>query len=140
MADRYDDFKYVIQDTNVIYFGRELTYNELIEREDVPFKLKMIINSHITKDIPQEAKVAEHMLSISPNDFSYRIYEQLKMTVRISFLQSKKNIFGKTRTKNVHKACPVRQFCNNYRTDVIEGMAQIEEFSISKLALMMISI
>ena len=33
-----DDFKYVLQDTNCVYFGRELTYAEMMDREDVPFK------------------------------------------------------------------------------------------------------
>ncbi len=42
-----DDFKYVIQDTGCVYFGRELTYTEMMAREDVPFKFKAIINGHI---------------------------------------------------------------------------------------------
>ena len=32
-----DDFKYIIQDTNCIYFGKELTYNEMMKRDDLQF-------------------------------------------------------------------------------------------------------
>ena len=41
MADQ--DFKYIIQDLTNIYLGARSTYEELMEDENVPHKLKEII-------------------------------------------------------------------------------------------------
>ena len=140
MANKYDDFKYVIQDMNYIYFGRELTYGEIMEREDVPFKFKAIINTHIEKDAGLDEKVSGHILRISEQEFSYRIFEQLKMNIRVSYQAQKKNLLGKQSVKWVHKVCPIGKFCGEYREMVKAQKARIEEISISKLALMTISI
>ena len=135
MANKYDDFKYVIQDMNCIYFGRELTYGELMEREDVPF-----INTHIEKDAGLDEKVSEHILRISEQEFSYRIFEQLKMNIRVSYQERKKNLLGKESVKWVHRVCTIGKFCGEYREMVKARKARMEEISISKLALMTISI
>lgn len=56
-----DDFKYVLQDTNCVYFGRELTYAEMMDREDVPFKYKAVLSVHIARDTDLNIKMAEHI-------------------------------------------------------------------------------
>ena len=60
-----DDFKYIIQDTNCLYIGKELTYAEMMEREDVPFKLKAIISAYLSKDTDLNTNMTEHILNIS---------------------------------------------------------------------------
>jgi len=95
----YDDFKYVLQDTNTIYFGRELTYAEMMDREDVPFKFKAVLSAHIARDTDLDKKMAEHLMTISDSMFSYRIYEQLKLTVRICYKVQKKGFGGKIKEK-----------------------------------------
>lgn len=135
-----DDFKYILQDTNCIYFGKELTYAEMMDKEETPFKWKAIISTHLTKDTDLNQKMAEHILTISDKEFSYRIFEQIKMTVRICYKIQKKGLGGKQKDKWIHKACPFKKFCNEYRDSVIKGEALIEDISISKLALMTISV
>ena len=135
-----DDFKYVIQDINCVYFGRELTYTEMMDRDDVPFKFKAIINSHIAKDADLDARLTEHILKMADTEFSYRIFEQLKMTVRVCYKAQKKGFGGRMKESWVHRACPIRQFCDGYRGMVNAGEAVIEDISISKLALMAMSI
>lgn len=89
MEIQSNDFKYVIQDTNCVYFGRELTYTEIMDREDVPFKFKAVINVHIAREIDLNKKMAEHILEISKSAFSYRIFERLKLTIRVCYKVSK---------------------------------------------------
>lgn len=132
-----DDFKYIIQDTNCIYFGKELTYNEMMKRDDLPFKFKAIINSYIQKEIDLDTKIISHLMQISEEDFIYKIFEQLKLTVRICYKVYKKGITGKMKEKWIHKACSLKTYCKEYRN--IDEF-QIEDISISKLALMTISI
>lgn len=135
-----DDFKYVIQDTNCVYLGRELTYAEMMDKDDVPFKFKAVISAHIARDTDLDSKMADHLLRISDKEFSYRIFEQLKLTVRVCYKIQKKGFGGKTKDKWIHKACPFKQFCEEYRSQVADGGMRIEDFSISKLALMALNI
>lgn len=135
-----DDFKYIIQDTNCVYFGRELTYAEMLDKEEVPFKWKAIVNTHIAKDMNLNQKMTEHILTVSDKEFSYRIFEQLKMTVRVCYKIQKKGFGGRQKEKWIHKACPFKSFCSEYRDKVIKGEMMIEDISISKLALMIISV
>lgn len=135
-----DDFKYIIQDTGNVYFGRELSYTEMMARDDVPFKFKAIINGHIAKDTDLEQTISAHMLEIDTNSFTYRIFEQLKLAVRVCYKTQKSGLFGAKKEKWVHKACPIKQFCAEYRDKVKAHEAVIEDISISKLALMVINI
>lgn len=134
------DFKYVIQDTNCVYFGKELTYAEMMDKDDVPFKFKAVISAHIARDTDLNRKMTDHILQISEAEFSYRIFEQLKLTVRVCYKIQKKSFNGKVKEKWIHKACSLRQFCSGYRSQVDDGDMVIEDFSISKLALMALSI
>lgn len=134
------DFKYVIQDTNCVYFGKELTYAEMMDKDDVPFKFKAVISAHIARDTDLNRKMADHILQISEKEFSYRIFEQLKLTVRVCYKIKKKGFGGKVKDKWIHKACSFRLFCGEYRSQVIAGDMMIEDFSISKLALLALNI
>ncbi len=135
-----NDFKYVIQDTNCVYFGTELTYAEMMDKEDVPFKFKAVISAHIAREIDLNKKMAEHILEISESAFSYRIFEQLRLTVRVYYKVSAKGFGGKIKEKWVHKACSIGQFCKEYRDKTMQSEVMIEDFSISKLALLALSI
>ena len=135
-----DDFKYIIQDTNCVYIGRELTYTEMMDREDVPFKFKAIISAYVSKDTDLNRKLADHLLEISSDAFSYRIYEQLKMTVRVCYKTQKRGLGGRIKEKWVHKAYPLKQFCSECCDKIRDGSMMLEDISISKLALMAISI
>ena len=135
-----NDFKYVIQDTNCVYFGRELTYAEMMDKEDVPFKFKAVISAHIAREIDLNKKMAEHILEISESAFSYRIFEQLRLTVRVYYKVSAKGFGGKIKEKWVHKACSIGQFCKEYRDKTMQSEVMIEDFSISKLALLALRI
>ncbi len=135
-----NDFKYVIQDTNCVYFGKELTYAEIMDKEDVPFKFKAVISAHIAREIDLNKRMTDHVLEITESAFSYRIFEQLKLTVRVCYKVSTKGFGGKIKEKWVHKACLIGQFCKEYRSKTIQSEVMIEDFSISKLALLALSI
>lgn len=135
-----DDFKYIIQDTGSVYFGRELTYTEMMEREDVPFKFKAIINVHIARDADLNKKMSDHILELDTASFTYRIFEQLKLAVRVCYKEEKRSLTGRKKERWVHKTCPVKQFCAEYREKVKAHEMVLEDISISKLALMVINV
>lgn len=135
-----DDFKYVIQDTGHVYFGKELTYQEILDKEDVPFKFKAIISAYVSKDTTVDVKLTDHIMTVHKDAFSYRIFQQLKMQIRFFYSVDKKSLSGKIKKKCIHKVCSFDEFQKQYASLMIEGKAQIEDVSISKLALMAISI
>lgn len=135
-----DDFKYIIQDTGNVYFGKELTYTEMMEREDVPFKFKAIINVHIARDTDLNKKMSDHLLELDTESFCYRIFEQLKLMVRVCYMEEKSGFLGRKKEKWVHKTCSVKQFCAEYRDKVKTQEMMLEDISISKLALMVINV
>jgi hypothetical protein len=135
-----DDFKYIIQDTSYVYFGKELTYAEMMENDNAPFKFLLIINSYVSKDTDLNVKMTDHILNMGDNEFTRHIYEQLKMTVRICYKTEKKGFGGRIKEKWVHKSCPFKNFKEEYRDKIINGDVMITDISISKLALMSMNI
>ena len=91
MSSNSDDFKYVIQDINSLYFGRELKYSEMLDSEDVPFKFKAVIHEYVQKDTDVENSMAGHLLEIAKTEFTFKVFEQLKMSVRICYKVEKKS-------------------------------------------------
>ena len=135
-----DDFKYVIQDAGCVYFGREPTYREMMDKDDVPFKFKAVISAHMAKDTNLDSRLTDHILKITEEAFSFRVYEQIRLTVRVCYKEQKRCLGGKIKDKWVHKSCLLGQFCREYRDRVNDGSVLIEDVSISKLALMALSI
>ncbi len=136
MNSNSDDFKYIIQDINSLYFGKELKYSEMLDREDVPFKFKAIIHEYVQKDTDINNNMIEHLTEISKDSFTFKVFEQLKMSVRICYKLEKKSFTGKIKEKWEHKTCHLKQFCEQYREEAKKGNIVIEDISISKLALM----
>ena len=135
-----DDFKYVIQDTGHVYFGKELTYQEILDKEDVPFKFKAIISAYVSKDTTVDVKLTDHIMTVHKDAFSYRIFQQLKMQIRFFYSVDKKSLSGKIKKSGFTRSVLFDEFQKQYASLVMEGKAQIEDVSISKLALMAISI
>lgn len=135
-----NDFKYLIQDTGHMFFGKELTYAEMMDREDVPFKFQAIIGSYFCKDTELSDRIIDHLCKMTKDEFSYRIYNQLKLNVRIFYKEEKMGLLGQKKDVWVHKSCKLQEFLQNYKEKVMRGEATVEEISISKLGLMTISI
>ena len=43
----YEDYKYCMQDTSHVYVGCKYTFAELLEDEDVLFKLRLVVKQYI---------------------------------------------------------------------------------------------
>lgn len=144
MRNNNDDFKYILQDTGHVYFGKELSYQEMMDMEEVPFKFKAIIGNYISKDVDLEESIINHIMNIDEASFSYKIFEQLKTEIKYFYKLETKSLFGKTKVKWVHDTCKIDKFKETkrayYEGKPSNGELMIEEIAISKLALMMISI
>lgn len=134
-----DDFKYILQDTTHVYFGKELTYNEIMEKDDAPFKFKAIISNYFLKDVDVNTKLSDHILNADESTFSYKIFNQLKVEIKYFYKEETNGLFGKKKTKWQHKTCKAGDL-KTIKEKFDSKEALVEEISLSKLALMMISI
>lgn len=137
----YEDYKFVLQDTlnNVVSFGAKFTYEELLEREDVPFKFKAVCKKYLFEDIDHETSLESLIYHLEPNGFGYECLKQLKCRVKYAKPVTRKSLFGKTKTEFKQFSDKIEDFSSMSVAQKEEAQIIIQEISISKLALSIFS-
>lgn len=135
-----DDFKYYMQDTSLVYLGAKFSYAEILEHEMVNFKYKSIVEHYILKDTDPDTTLESQLYYMTPEQFSYKTYTQLKAKVKVSMLVQKRGLFGKTKTQYENKVLKLDELVRiNLAQKKQRGMV-IQELILSKLALMAFSV
>lgn len=94
MADR--DYKHVVQDVTNIYIGGKLSYGEMLDLDEIPFKFKVILSHYILKEIARETTIENHIFFMKKDDMSYMIYKKLKAKFRLYvFDENKQSYVGR---------------------------------------------
>ena len=130
------DYKYVMQDFTTIYIGARYSYDEMIEEEEIPFKVKTLINTHIkpelkNEDISDAVTLESHFYYMEGNGYAYQTFLQLKTRVKCSILREKK---GKKSYST--EMIPLKEFVNMPVSEKEAKGVLIQEIIFSKLALM----
>jgi len=128
------DFKYVMQDTSRVFMGGRMTYEDMMTWEDVPFKIKAIVNKYFAG---KEEMLSATIAALEQNDFRYQILKQLKIKIKAGTYQKKKTLFGKEESKYVSKLYSLDEYMEVCKQD---NTLITEEFIFSKLALMAFSL
>ncbi len=128
------DFKYIMQDTSHVFMGGRMTYEDMMSWEDVPFKLKAIVNKYFAGK--EEDSLADTIGVLTQEDFRYQILKQLKIKIKASTYQDKKTLFGKEEKKYISKTYHLDEYMELIQTKE----AVTEEFIFSKLAMMTFSL
>ena len=81
MADR--DYKHVYQDMTNLYLGGKLSYAELMDIDEVPFKFKCILSQYILKEVAEDTTIENHIFYIKPEDMAYMIYKKMRVKFRL---------------------------------------------------------
>lgn len=134
------DYKYFMQDAGSVYLGAKLSYAEIMQDEMVNFKYKSIVEHYIFKDTDPETTLESHLYYMTKEQFSFRTYEQLRAKVKISILEEKKTLFGKTKAGYTTKLMPLKEFADmNLAQKKTKGVV-VQELALSKLGLMSFSV
>jgi len=137
---QYEDFKYVLQDVGSLYLGAKYSYEELLEAEAVPFKLKAILTHYVLKEASPDTTLESQFYYIEQNTFLYETFLQLKVKVKAQIQVEKKNIFGKTRIEYQEQIFSLKELSEmNLARKKASGLI-IREIIISKLGMMTFSI
>lgn len=128
------DYKYIMQELSTLYIGAKYTYEELIAEEEVPFKIKTLINTYIKPELAGEnLSIESHFYYMDGSGFAYQTYLQLKTRVRFSILQKKRK---KEEASYVTKVLKLQDFIKIPPQEKEEKGVMIQEIGMSKLALM----
>ena len=94
MADR--DYKHVVQDVTNIYIGGKLSYGEMLDLDEIPFKFKVILSHYILKEVSRETTIENHIFFMKKEDMSYMIFKKMKAKFRLYvFDEDKQSYVGK---------------------------------------------
>lgn len=139
-ATKYEDFKYVIQDVGSVSLGAKYSYEDMLEEELIPFKLKSIIKYYILKEADKSTTLESEFYYMEQGTFLYEMYHQLKTKVKVRTQSVKKNIFGKEKVIYKEEVVPLKELTEmNLARKKASGLV-IVEIIISKLGLMTFSI
>ncbi len=133
------DFKYVIQSFSNVFVGGRMTYEELGESDDTPGRLKDAVYRVFYKDVPKETMICDHLLSMKEEDMSYLAYMQLRIVVKVSFLDRKVDKKGNESESYITKDYKFEDF----RKEDWSGMEDeilIQEISFTKRHLVMLHV
>lgn len=138
--NRNDDFKYFMQDSSFIYLGAKFSYAEILAQEMVSFKYKSIVEHYIMKDTDSETTLESQLYYMTPDQFSYKTYLQLKARVKVSMLVQKKRLFGGEKTVYENKVMKLNEFVDMNLAKKKQCGMVVQELALSKLALMAFSV
>ncbi len=131
------DYKYIMQDVSTIYLGARYTYEELTNEEEMPFKIKSLVNRYIKQELNGEnLSLESHFFYMEPQGFAYQTYLQMKTKVKISILEEKKGFGGKVKKVYTTQTMKLQDFVKIPPAEKEKQGIMIQEISLSKLALM----
>ncbi len=134
----YEDYKYVMQDMGNIYLGAKYTYEELIENEDVTFKLRTIMQKYILAETKMEpaTTLESHFYFLEPKGFVFEVLKQLKVKVKYMEVVEKDGLLGKKREVYETQTVKIDKFAEISAAEKEKRGVIVQEIGISKLALM----
>ncbi|MCR5799971.1 MAG: hypothetical protein K6G69_07845 [Lachnospiraceae bacterium] len=119
MAER--DYKHVVQDATNVYIGGKLSYAEMMDLDEVPFKLKTILSQYILKEVAADTTIENHIFYITPEDMSYMIYKRLKAGFSLYVFDEKKGGY-KNREYKIEEIVGNEYLHENMNTIFVEEM------------------
>lgn len=130
--DSYEDYKYVMADTAFVYLGVKYTFGEMIESEEIPFKIRTITERYLLPETDPETTLESELYYLSAKGILYKTLLQLKCKVKFS----KKKSNGKFETVSMK----LEDFVSISIDEKKRQQILIQELAISKLSMMMFSV
>ena len=126
MEDR--DFKYSMQDVSHVYIGGRMSMGEIIAWEDVPFKIKAIVNKHFIPLVGEDGTIVEAIMAMKEDAFNKQIIDQLKLRFKVGVYTEEKK--GRKYVSKVLKFPEFEALVNSGEEFIME------ELVFSKLSLL----
>ena len=126
------DYKYLIQDLTKMYVGAAYTYQELMDNEEVSFKLRSMIGKVMVKEVDGSTKISDHLFFIDKSSLTYMTLKHLKVKFKL-------NVFRKAANKGnggyVNEIYTIDKIVDDEYLQQNKDTIFVEEMIISKLNL-----
>ena len=132
----YEDGKYCMQDIGNLYIGSKYTFEEILEDEEIFFKFRLLVQRYLLPEADREDTLETHLYYLDDKSFLVKIYRQLKARVKISILEDRKHLNGKTVREYMTRTVPVEELVKMSVSQKEAAGVVIQELAVSKLALM----
>ncbi len=132
----YEDYKYSMQDVSNLYIGSKYTLGQILEEEDITFKLRLIVERYILPEADAEDTLETHLYYLDAGNFVVNIYKQLKARVKVNVIEEKKGISGKVKREYTTKVWSVEHLTKISPEEKEKNGVIVQELILSKLALM----
>lgn len=138
----YEDYKYVMVDTGNVYLGAKYTYGELLQNEDVPFKIRAIVERYILPQSDIETTLESEFYYMTQDSFTYRTYRQLKVKLKCSRIVEKKKFFSKGKKNRcyVTEVIGLDEFTAMAPAQKQAQGIVVQEIVVNKLAMMVFTV
>ena len=132
MADQ--DFKYVIQDLTNVYIGARYTYEEMLEDDNVPHKLKEVIVRILLAEVAPDTTPENHIFYMTPDSASFKACKKMKARFKMSVWQP---AAGRKHKKAgyVNREYSIEEIVASKELHDKKDTTIVEEMHISKLGL-----
>ena len=117
------------------------TYDEIMNVDEVPFKLKVILSHYMLKEVAGNTTLENHIFYMKPDDMSYMVYKRMKARFKLNVF--KEDGHGKGKPGYIQKEYKIQDIVEGPEAAMLhEKMNQIfvEEMHITKLGLLSVSI
>lgn len=131
-----DDFKYVMQDVTKLYIGAKYTYQEMMDTDEIAFKLKAILSHYILKEVAGDTTPENHVFYMQDTDLSYMAYNQMKVKFKMSFPE----LSPKGTWKYKSEYHTIEEIVHNEQWHAQKDQIVIEEMVVGKMQLMAMSL
>lgn len=132
----YEDRKYCMQDVGNIYLGTLYTLGEILENEEISFKIRLITERYLLPEADREDTLETYLYYLPGDSFAVQIFKQLKAKVKVNLIETGKSLFGKKKPGYVTKLMTVEQLVAMSREEKEKKGVVIQELCVNKLALM----
>ncbi len=73
-----NDYKHFIEDFSNLYLGGRLSYSEIFDNEEIPFKLRAILMKYMIEGIDPDTTIENHLFFIDKSSMAYYVYKKLR--------------------------------------------------------------
>lgn len=135
----YEAFEYVMHDISHVYIGAQLSYRDLMNHDDVPFKLRVILSHYMLKEVAEETTISDHIFFIEKNSLSYLAYKQMKARFKLSVWCEPD---GRKRKKAGYESrlYTIDEILEDEKLRRNKDITVVEEFTFKKFALAAVSV
>jgi hypothetical protein len=131
-----NDYKYVLDSLSVLQLGSRFTYRELLDDIEISYKFRCIIKQHILQEVDADTTLESHLYYLSDVDESFRVYQQLKVKIRIYVRKKRMNRKGEEEISFEERTLtPGELVCLRPEQKKMMGII-IAELQLSKVGLM----